>query len=1281
MSYNLACIALIDLPLLLLSIPHPKRRLKWIYDPVSGWANRRKRGKVAPEDQSAQNIMASVAQPTPPVEEQPLITASNPMIYRPHPRAIRQREGSGLKDETSQHHAQEGEARSVVIQIDDKKPSESAKLQEKPAAKPDLTTSIGNSKLPALMERMASNSSELGSTRDSGKLKYTPLPPIKRLQHSDSMPIRRNSLSGNSDELHIAQMPVHQRRKSSGMIGIPSSGSATQPLLARDSSASGKALKANELETSHATYTTGLSTQDALQASQTTASDASKKPGPAPIVHSEESPLLCYILDSHDFAVRAVGRAMLPLGLFASALNLWMVDPHDVDFGTGNVVLIAILVGQLGTVAYPWIDTGSCVLSIVALAFLRHVTAFSNLEQKVASFSLFLMVLIIQLPKAHASEAHRRYSFVRSKLVETQREILVKKQKQVDALLVECLPARVVRALRAADYGRGYSELSKRFENATCMFMEITTPWNSAIDEEDESSVDSDGILTKSLGTSSFSDTSKLREVVETLNSFFDEFDAIHSAFKTVEKIKVIGGTKILYCSGIELEIDPDHGTADVLRLALRFRDLFEEQCELVSSIIGSFRFSIRMGIYRGIIGKNNIVYDVIGDCVNCSSRLVWEFNFTCLGTRDIKGKGTMMLHSLDGEANSNAQVAAGTIADNFAASMIGSIGDHGLGLKTSPSALTALRQRANIPAVQIAPGRARMRRTSIERYYEQVSALDGFKEIYDSFLKSMPRDFQAAMGAVATSLPHDVERILARICIKKEANTSFEVMMARSAHTLINLRTLNFLSSEFEMLYRQYSAVTFASEFRTDMQLALVMYLLYLACAIVNIAFTDANWIRPSSLTAKLASVIVIMFLHFCAFMTWNAQFSRKLAESHEVTSATGSHNSLAFSISAVDSHETVQRNFDLFKHTLGIFFAVTLLFCIFFSLIVTWGDLGREYTNYELNLAATWLFWTSLFNFVPLPTLAAWNLLLLVASQLWLAFYGFPVLAPSDQPGGLPKYFELDVWLMLGAFVINTCAAYLRHRKMRFDFLLTLVSHQQKKLVEGEFARSERVLATLFPPRIATRLKHFHGTYVEQHQTACVLSTDVVGYTSLSSILHPVDVIEILNDMFTHFDNLCELHSIEKVSTAGDGFVAFGFCERSPDGEASDDAIAEMVFRVCRVAMAIQSTIMGFVNRKCEKQLRGQKLALRAGVNAGPLSGGVIGGSRRFKFEIFGVTLELADFVQANCQTGSVHITELTYSLAKSHFEKNNILVSDAGEIDFQGVPVKRFAIAVPE
>lgn len=88
-------------------------------------------------------------------------------------------------------------------------------------------------------------------------------------------------------------------------------------------------------------------------------------------------------------------------------------------------------------------------------------------------------------------------------------------------------------------------------------------------------------------------------------------------------------------------------------------------------------------------------------------------------------------------------------------------------------------------------------------------------------------------------------------------------------------------------------------------------------------------------------------------------------------------------------------------------------------------------------------------------------------------------------------------------------------------------------------EKKQSEEILFQMLPKSVAQHLKENHSVNAEQFQECTILQSDMVGFTKLSSNSSPLQVTEMLNILFSCFDNRINLYDVYKVETVGDGYL----------------------------------------------------------------------------------------------------------------------------------------------
>jgi adenylate cyclase len=172
-------------------------------------------------------------------------------------------------------------------------------------------------------------------------------------------------------------------------------------------------------------------------------------------------------------------------------------------------------------------------------------------------------------------------------------------------------------------------------------------------------------------------------------------------------------------------------------------------------------------------------------------------------------------------------------------------------------------------------------------------------------------------------------------------------------------------------------------------------------------------------------------------------------------------------------------------------------------------------------------------------------------------------------------------------------------------------------------EQQRSEQLLRNVLPARIVERLAAGETLIADQFNSATILFCDLVGFTELSAALRPSETLDLLNRIFSAFDNLVAEHGLEKIKTIGDAYmVAGGIPEASPDH-------AERVLAMAARMPAVVAEAGG-----------DSRLTLRIGVDTGPAVAGIIG-TQKFFYDVWGDTVNTASRLEAACEPGRIHVS----------------------------------------
>jgi class 3 adenylate cyclase len=211
----------------------------------------------------------------------------------------------------------------------------------------------------------------------------------------------------------------------------------------------------------------------------------------------------------------------------------------------------------------------------------------------------------------------------------------------------------------------------------------------------------------------------------------------------------------------------------------------------------------------------------------------------------------------------------------------------------------------------------------------------------------------------------------------------------------------------------------------------------------------------------------------------------------------------------------------------------------------------------------------------------------------------------------------------------------------------------------VERERARTVDLLRNVLPVSIADRLLSQPGTIAERHDDVTVLFADIVGFTPWASSCEATEVVEVLDQIFSAFDRLCDEHGVEKIKTIGDAYMAAGGVPAGSSGTASG---------VVRLALGMMEVVAGVHTQG------GTTLQLRIGVHRGPVVAGVIG-RRKFIYDLWGDTVNTAARMESHGVPGRVQVTE-----AVAEQLDEGLVAEPRGTIEVKGKgPMKAYLVAL--
>lgn len=211
-----------------------------------------------------------------------------------------------------------------------------------------------------------------------------------------------------------------------------------------------------------------------------------------------------------------------------------------------------------------------------------------------------------------------------------------------------------------------------------------------------------------------------------------------------------------------------------------------------------------------------------------------------------------------------------------------------------------------------------------------------------------------------------------------------------------------------------------------------------------------------------------------------------------------------------------------------------------------------------------------------------------------------------------------------------------------------LAIASAERRISEERRTAERQRALLyNTLPAHIADRLLKDEHEVADQHEFCVIMFLDIVSFTQTASSMAPIDLIVLLNSVFSVCDAVSQRHGLMKVKTIGDSYMAVAL----PTDEQTP---SEMVTSVANAALDLLDEIPH----------AGAGLTVRIGMHCGPAVAGVIG-KDRLQYDLWGDTVNVASRMESSGEPGRIHISE-QIAQHLSHETGRSVL---RGQIEIKG------------
>ncbi|HLG99116.1 MAG TPA: adenylate/guanylate cyclase domain-containing protein [Bryobacteraceae bacterium] len=210
-----------------------------------------------------------------------------------------------------------------------------------------------------------------------------------------------------------------------------------------------------------------------------------------------------------------------------------------------------------------------------------------------------------------------------------------------------------------------------------------------------------------------------------------------------------------------------------------------------------------------------------------------------------------------------------------------------------------------------------------------------------------------------------------------------------------------------------------------------------------------------------------------------------------------------------------------------------------------------------------------------------------------------------------------------------------------------------QRHKEVEQQKKISESLLLNILPGEVADELRVKGMVSPKYFEDVTILFTDFVGFTLSTEKLAAEELVELLHDYFTAFDQIVSRYKLEKMKTIGDSYMCIsGLPVRNPAHPV------DMVMAAFEMLHEVQ----------LRQQRESARWKVRIGIHTGPVIAGVVG-INKFAFDIWGDTVNYSSRMESSGEANRINLSERTYSRVKDFFAceyRGKVITKEKRELD---------------
>jgi len=214
-----------------------------------------------------------------------------------------------------------------------------------------------------------------------------------------------------------------------------------------------------------------------------------------------------------------------------------------------------------------------------------------------------------------------------------------------------------------------------------------------------------------------------------------------------------------------------------------------------------------------------------------------------------------------------------------------------------------------------------------------------------------------------------------------------------------------------------------------------------------------------------------------------------------------------------------------------------------------------------------------------------------------------------------------------------------------------------KKNKTIESEKQKSDDLLLNILPEETAEELKSYGKSKARSYEMTTVLFTDFKGFTKIAELLSPEELVQEVDHCFKAFDQIISKYNIEKIKTIGDAYMCAGGLPIQNESNPLDVVNAGL-------------DMVEFTDKlRKQREADGKPFfEVRVGIHTGPVVAGIVG-VKKFAYDIWGDTVNIAARMESSGEVGKVNISESTFQYVKEHFQckhRGKVEAKNKGAID---------------